>query len=133
MLQYSRILPLSIVLLGLTAWSGEPARCRAPAMSLQAQINDLCLLKHQTDDIAHPGVQECVIALGSLEDSCEARTNVKKQRCELLRETVENFRKMSLDECIETKRTEGYMVHGCTYPFTTECLERVNAEINSKE
>jgi hypothetical protein len=104
----------------------KPA-CLAPARSLTEQAFDVCFLENGTDDIDHPGVQECYSKWMDLPDSCETRTRLKTERCRLSSPINEFVRNASLSECITSMRSEGYLVNGCEYPFTEECISRVNA------
>ncbi len=100
-------------------------KCLAPASSVYAQVEDLCLLKSDTNDIAHSEVKTCVSILGKVPDDCAHRTLIKKQRCTyLLENTV--VANLSLDECISSMKTEGYVVQGCKYPFKKECMAEVD-------
>lgn len=101
-------------------------KCPAPASSLTAQAFDLCFLKNETDDMAHPGVQDCYSKWMALPDSCETRTKIKTERCRLLLTADELTQSASLSKCITSMRAEGYFVNGCEYPFTEECVNRVN-------
>ena len=111
-------------ILGCTV-SKPASNCLVPSTSIIAQVYDLCFLKNSTDYMVHPGVERCHAILDDLPNDCEHRILVKKQRCVLLieRNLVTNI---SFDECLTALRTEGLFVKGCEYPFTDECVERVN-------
>jgi hypothetical protein len=103
------------------------AKCPAPAESLTAQAFDLCFLQHETDDIAHPGVQACYSEWMSKLDSCETRTQLKAERCRLLLSEEQFSHPRARSACITSMETEGYFVNGCEYPFTEQCIERLHA------
>ena len=104
--------------------------CPAPAKSIASQINDLCFRIFSTDDVAHPGVVDCVLALSGLDNTCENRTCLKRFRCHLLDETG-TLKEMNLnmESCVGSIKSEGLMVQGCEYPFTNKCAERANGTI----
>ena len=98
--------------------------CLAPANSLSAQAYDLCFLQNQSDDEASPEVQDCYRKWMKLPDTCDSRTALKKERCDLLNRS--QVRARPLADCIKSLETEGYLVNGCDYPFNSECVDRVN-------
>ncbi len=100
-------------------------KCIAPAKTIAAQVNDLCFLQFETDDIAHPGVVACDVALSGLPDTCESRVALKTFRCHLLQKSGTLNKEVTIDQCIRSVATEGLLGRGCEYPFEEECAKRM--------